>query len=261
MNKELFLQRLRELLTGMPAGEAEEAIRYYQDYFEDAGIENEQRVIEELVSPEQVARTIRESAGFSGNKEHSYSSSEFTDPFSTGAGTNTNTYSGTYTGANTNTYGGAYTGAGTNTGSYNNTYTGNYQPAGENNSSSQKSGSHTGWWILAICTCWLWLPILIGVLAAVFGILISLLAVLFGFGVAALALIFSAIVMVATSFTRLFTSPAAAILLMGGGLLVGALGILFGILSVSFFTDALPAIFRRIRRWRNKDMSKGGAAV
>ena len=259
MNKELFLQRLRELLAGMPAGEAEEAIRYYQDYFEDAGKENEQRVIEELVSPEQVARTIRESAGFSGNKESQtsgqaspYSGVEFTNPFG-----------GAYTGenANTGTYGGAYTGTGTNTDSYDNTYTGNYQPAGENSASSQKSGSHTGWWILAICTCWLWFPILIGVLAAAFGILISLLAVLFGFGVAALALIFSSIVMVATSFTRLLVSPAAAILLMGAGLLVGALGILFGILSVSFFTDALPAIFRRIRGWRNKDLKKGGAVI
>lgn len=244
MNKELFLQRLRELLAGMPAGEAEEAIRYYQDYFEDAGKENEQRVIEELVSPEQVARTIRESAGFSGYKEsqtfagaNTYSQNEFTDPFSTGTGANT---------AN---------------GPYNGSYSGTYQQAGENTTASRQSGSHTGWWILAICTCWLWIPVLIGVLAAAFAILISLLAILFAFGVAALALIFSAIVMVAMSFTRLIVSPAAAILLMGEGLVIGALGILFGILSIGFFTDVLPSIFRWIGRLRNKDLKKGGAAV
>ena len=51
MNKASFLQKLRELLSGIPSAEAEEALDYYRDYFADAGEENEAKVIEELGSP------------------------------------------------------------------------------------------------------------------------------------------------------------------------------------------------------------------
>lgn len=65
MNKEQFLKRLRELLTGIPETEAEEAMDYYRDYFADAGEENESRVIEELGSPEKVAENILRDLGYS----------------------------------------------------------------------------------------------------------------------------------------------------------------------------------------------------
>ena len=42
------MEKLRELLKTLPYGEQEDALQFYEEYFDDAGPENEQRVIEEL---------------------------------------------------------------------------------------------------------------------------------------------------------------------------------------------------------------------
>lgn len=63
MRKEEFLRRLEELLNDVSDEERIEAIDFYYNYFEDAGVENEARVIEELVSPENVAETIKRGLG------------------------------------------------------------------------------------------------------------------------------------------------------------------------------------------------------
>lgn len=59
MTKNEFLERLKELLCDLPQEECLEAIRYYEDYFADAGPEAEERVLRELGSPENVAEKIR----------------------------------------------------------------------------------------------------------------------------------------------------------------------------------------------------------
>ena len=59
MNRQEFMKRLEELLQDISENEREEALQYYNDYFDDAGAENEAQIIEELGSPEQVARTIK----------------------------------------------------------------------------------------------------------------------------------------------------------------------------------------------------------
>lgn len=64
MNRQEFMRRLEQLLEGIPEEEKREAIAYYTSYFEDAGEENEEKIIRELESPEKVAATIR--ADFSG---------------------------------------------------------------------------------------------------------------------------------------------------------------------------------------------------
>ena len=48
MNREQFIRELERLLKDLPAGEREAAIQYYNDYFDDAGAENEAQVIREL---------------------------------------------------------------------------------------------------------------------------------------------------------------------------------------------------------------------
>ncbi|WP_054743028.1 HAAS signaling domain-containing protein [Cellulosilyticum ruminicola] len=67
MNKWEFLQRLRESLTQMPEEEVNAAIRYYEEYFDEAGEENEGRVVKELGSPEQVAKQISAEGGIKAN--------------------------------------------------------------------------------------------------------------------------------------------------------------------------------------------------
>lgn len=59
MSKETYLRFLRAYLTGrLPVGEVEEIMRYYTEYFEDAGQGREQAVMAELGSPEHLAQQI-----------------------------------------------------------------------------------------------------------------------------------------------------------------------------------------------------------
>lgn len=71
MNRDEFMKELESLLWDIPEGERMEALNYYREYFEDAGEEKEQQVIEELGAPGEVARNIKE-----GLKENMESESE-----------------------------------------------------------------------------------------------------------------------------------------------------------------------------------------
>ena len=59
MNKKEFLKQLEQLLLDIPESERREAVEYYENYFEDAGPEMEQKIIEELGSPQEVAASIK----------------------------------------------------------------------------------------------------------------------------------------------------------------------------------------------------------
>lgn len=53
------MNQLQRLLEDLPAAEREEALQYYNDYFDDAGSENEQDVINSLGSPKAIADNIK----------------------------------------------------------------------------------------------------------------------------------------------------------------------------------------------------------
>ena len=59
MDQRQFLEELAHLLQDIPEEERDEALEYYRCYFEDAGIENEASVLEELGSPQQVADSLK----------------------------------------------------------------------------------------------------------------------------------------------------------------------------------------------------------
>ena len=58
MNKETYLQELRKGLKILPQYDREEAIEFYEEYFDEAGVENEAKVIEELGEPKILAKKI-----------------------------------------------------------------------------------------------------------------------------------------------------------------------------------------------------------
>ncbi len=58
MNKAEYLAALAHELCGLPPEEQRNALQYYEDYFADAGIENEATVIDELGTPAHVAQQI-----------------------------------------------------------------------------------------------------------------------------------------------------------------------------------------------------------
>lgn len=58
MNKYDFLSRLRNALSSLPQEERDAAMNYYEEFFSDAGEDNEQAVISSLGSPEELAKSI-----------------------------------------------------------------------------------------------------------------------------------------------------------------------------------------------------------
>ena len=59
MNRMQFMRELSHLLSDISEAEREEALEYYENYFEDAGAEREAEVIRELGSPGKVAAIIK----------------------------------------------------------------------------------------------------------------------------------------------------------------------------------------------------------
>lgn len=59
MNKEKFLKELEHLLMDLSEEEREEALSYYQDYFDEAGPEHEVGLLRKLGSPEKVAAELK----------------------------------------------------------------------------------------------------------------------------------------------------------------------------------------------------------
>lgn len=59
MNRIEFMNRLSLLLSDIPENEREEAVQYYNDYLNDAGVESEEEVLKSLGTPEDLAASIR----------------------------------------------------------------------------------------------------------------------------------------------------------------------------------------------------------
>ncbi len=59
MNRVEFMKQLERLLGDIPENDRLDAIAYYNDYFDEAGVENEAQVIRELGSPGKVAAIIK----------------------------------------------------------------------------------------------------------------------------------------------------------------------------------------------------------
>lgn len=64
MNKNEFMESLREKLAGLDAEDREDAINYYWEYFEEAGFGEESDVTKNVGNPEDVAAKIIEAAEY-----------------------------------------------------------------------------------------------------------------------------------------------------------------------------------------------------
>lgn len=81
MNRYDFMRQLEMLLSDITPNERKEALQFYNDYFDDAGAENEQNVIKALGSPAKVAASIK--ADLTGNgAAGEFTETGYKDPYS-----------------------------------------------------------------------------------------------------------------------------------------------------------------------------------
>ncbi len=212
MNRAEFMARLKELLSDITEAERQEALNYYEDYFDDAGVENEASVIASLGTPEKVATTIK-----AGLNDSTGMNGEFSE-----------------TGYSSYTYDKEEVVA-RNVGS-------------EERGFGKKNGLNGATLILVIVLCVFALPILgpvaIGLLSAAFGVLCAIAAVLFAIMVSGVAIVASGIALFISAIVMLFTSPIVGLLLLGAALILTGIGILITILGIWILTKALPPLVR-----------------
>jgi len=69
MNRNDFINELKRRLRKLPYDEIKEAVDYYEQYFDDAGEENEQTALADLGSPSEVASQIIAGYAVKGSKK------------------------------------------------------------------------------------------------------------------------------------------------------------------------------------------------
>lgn len=79
MNRVEFMNQLESLLWDIPESDRLDAIAYYNDYFDEAGPENEANVLRELGSPERVSSIIKVDLNTTGNEKAEYTEQGYSD--------------------------------------------------------------------------------------------------------------------------------------------------------------------------------------
>ena len=213
MNKVEFMVQLERLLQGIPQQEKVEAIQYYNDYFEDAGEENEQEVIEALGTPEKVAENIKRDL-----YQNRYS--DMTEPQHVASGREVVKYQP------------------------------QTERTEQTRSEAKKSGLSTGIIVLIVVLCLLASPVLLGVLTGLAGVFVAVAAVWFALvascGIIAFVMLVVGAILAVVGIMGIFASPLAGVGIFGSSLVVMAIGLLALMLVVLLVGKITPAVFKGI---------------
>lgn len=220
MNREEFLKQLEMLLSGISEEERSDAMTFYRSYFEDAGEGNEGAIIAELESPQKVADSIKKNLGIDGN-------------------------------------GGYYN----NFANRDAEYYKNLNATVQNLEGNKKKDGNTVNVVLVVLVAVLGSPIWLTLLACAAALLIAVGSVLFALAVCVVALmaalLVAGVILVGVAFGLMFSgSPAVGIALLGGGLIVLALGLLMILAVIWTFGVFLPWAFKGIWQLCRKPFDK-----
>ena len=225
MNRVEFMNQLKNLLWDIPEHEREEALNYYEDYFDDAGAENEAQVIKSLGNPEKVAAIIKD-----GLKEDAAEQGEFSENGFT---------------------------------SYDNTMkneVGYRSTPVKSKLCDRFKNLGTGGWILILILAIFALPILgpvlIGIAGTLFGVLMAAAVILLLAAIVGIVLLVAGASVFAASIGALFANPAVGIMLLGLSLLLIGIGILITILGIKIVTVVIPPVIRWFVRLVQKPFAK-----
>lgn len=220
MSRWEFMRQLEELLSDISPSEREEALQYYNDYFNDAGRENEQEVIQALGSPSQVAQIVKDGLGENAGAGEFTENGFALEKVQAASGEQKETGAKKETGA---------------------------QLQKKTSQKEQKKDPLPGWAIVLLVIGGIFLsPVILGIAGSAIGIIFSIfmavIGLVIGLGAAALALYITAIVLVVVGIGIFLESPAAAIGTIGAAFICAAFGVLFMILTVLLVGKLIPAI-------------------
>lgn len=240
MNRYEFMSRLERLLSDITPNERNEALQFYNDYFDDAGAENEQDVIRALGSPEKVAATIK--ADLAGNEDGEFTENGYRDFQDKGQEL-------VRYGQNEKGQRDSYQGDGNQNGYKEHSYSGSKDERFER-ANRGKRNITMGQVIFIVVLCIFAAPLLIPVAASVFALFVAFAAVLFALFVAVAAvgaaMIVVGIVLLILGIVKVFAAPFGGLCLAGTGLVCAGIGILFAIISVLVCTTVVPSVLRGV---------------
>ena len=280
MNREQFIAQLARLLQDLPPAERQEAIRYYQEYFDDAGEENEDAVIQELGSPGKVAASIKANLQYGGS---TFGAND-TDMENTGTESQTKDADGwqqngqTMNRWNQSTQQGWQNadtqGQNGQQGTWQNADTqgqSGQQQTWQNSSTqspyamqARKPKRGVGGWALLIIILVFASPVLLGVGGGALSIFIGILATVFAlwisFFAVSIGMIGGGIAVLIKGILHAISSPAAGLVSMGGGLICIALGILCAVFFLWFTFQLCPRVLRTTLNFISRIVHKGKEA-
>ncbi|KAB1440458.1 DUF1700 domain-containing protein [Candidatus Galacturonibacter soehngenii] len=222
MNRKEFMEELENLLGNIQDSEREEALQYYNDYFDEAGVENEGEVIRELGTPAKVAAIIRTSLQENENVSGEFTERGYSDP----------------------------------------RFTINYEVIDNFDSENKEENSHRtytrerkagkeasgGKIALIVILCLLAIPVGLPILGSLFGLAMGIIGVSIALFVTIIALAVSlcvgGVVVFGVGIVALFTTPLTGIFSCGVGLMLVGIGILFVLLSAQICCRFIPWLVR-----------------
>ncbi len=209
MRREQFLRELEALLGDIPELERQEALQYYQDYFDDAGPENEAKVMEELGSPAKVAQTIKMDLGES---DGAFTEQGYQDQrVKNGEKLSPETYE-----------------------------------SGKKDTKQTNGWKLAFLVLISLLLLPVVLPLGLALLLILAVIVIAVISVVIGVGAVALALVIAGIAVVVVGIGKALLMPATGAALAGAGLLLLGVGILAVVVIAWCFVKFLPWLIRGI---------------
>lgn len=213
MNRIEFMTELASLLQDIPAEERRDAMQYYNDYFDDAGEDQEQQVIDELESPQKVAEKIK--ADMTGEAERQSGQQA------------SGSFEGTYQ------------------------QTKETHPGQQAGGQTFFSGSGRTWKIILIvviglCALPVILPAVLGILGAALGVVLAVFGFFLGLVLAAACILIAGIALIIAGIWCIVPELAIGLALIGSGLIVSVLGVLALVGSIKLCAMVFPAIWKGI---------------
>lgn len=228
MTKYEFMYELEKLLQDISDDERETALRYYEDYFADAGRENEQDIIKQLESPKKVAETIKKDFSLQNGREEGYfTENGFMEKMEESSDLpvehieiedREDTFQ----------------------------FENNFEDQKENRKcdSNTKSGGNIILWILL--TIFLLIPVGLPLAASLFAFLIGAAGILFGLAIAVIvmsgAFLIAGVICVIAGIARMTVIPMNGAITAGVGCVLLGIGTLCTLFSVWFCGKVIPAV-------------------